>query len=298
MAHDLNETLIFIKVVSEGSFTAAATSLQLPNTTVSRKVRELEKRLGIRLLHRTTRKLSLTEAGAIYFDRSNRIVADLERAEADVAQLLDKPRGWLRITAPHSFTVALMAPLLSEFMGIYPEIKLDVMLSTDTLDVAGENIDVALRLGPVTDLNLIRRPLGMFTTHVYASPGYLSTHGEPTHPDQLRSHRTLCIYNDRRAKGYAWSLCRNEAREDYLVEPVMVANDPEALKASLIAGQGLALGFQSTMAPLVRKKAVRRILSDWIGPQLELNAVYPPGHGHLPKVRAFVEFMIARLERA
>ena len=145
MARDLNDTLIFVKVVELGSFIAAARSLRLPKTTVSRKVQELETRLGAQLLHRTTRKLGLTEAGNIYFDHCQRIARELDEAESAVGQLQGGPRGWLRFTAPYSAGVIWIAPLLGEFRARYPEVRVEMILTNETLDLIDKEIDVALR---------------------------------------------------------------------------------------------------------------------------------------------------------
>src|SRR5512145_1001731 len=147
MTRDLNDTLIFAKVVEHGSFVSAARALRLPKTTVSRKVQELETRLGAQLLHRTTRKLGLTEAGNVYFEHSQRIARELDDAENAVGQLQGGPRGWLRITTPYSFGVTWIAPLLGEFYARYPEVRVEMMLSNERLDLIDKEIDVALRIG-------------------------------------------------------------------------------------------------------------------------------------------------------
>ena len=148
MSHDLNETLIFVKVVEQGSFIAAAKSLGLPKTTVSRKVQELETRLGARLLHRTTRRLGLTEAGSIYHEHCQRIARELEEAESAVSQLQSGPRGWLRFTVPYSIGITWIAPLLGQFHAQYPEIRLDMHMGNEKLDLIAGEADLALRVGP------------------------------------------------------------------------------------------------------------------------------------------------------
>ncbi|HEL5042418.1 TPA: LysR family transcriptional regulator, partial [Stenotrophomonas maltophilia] len=160
MSHDLNETLIFVKVVEQGSFIAAAKSLGLPKTTVSRKVQELETRLGARLLHRTTRRLGLTEAGSIYHEHCQRIARELEEAESAVSQLQSGPRGWLRFTVPYSIGITWIAPLLGQFHAQYPEIRLDMHMGNEKLDLIAGEADLALRVGALPDSNLVARKLG------------------------------------------------------------------------------------------------------------------------------------------
>lgn len=169
MTHDLNDTLIFVKVVEQGSFIAAANALGLPKTTVSRKVQELETRLGARLLHRTTRRIGLTEAGSVYHEHCQRIARELEEAESAVGQLQSGPRGWLRFTVPYSLGITWIAPLLGEFHAQYPEIQLDMHLGNEKLDLIGGEADLALRVGALPDSNLVARKLGSLRTQVFAS---------------------------------------------------------------------------------------------------------------------------------
>ena len=160
MTRDLNDTLIFVKVVEHGSFISAARALRLPKTTVSRKVQDLETRLGAQLLHRTTRKLGLTEAGNVYFEHSQRIARELDEAESAVGQLQGGPRGWLRITAPYSIGITWIAPLLGEFHARHPEVRVEMVLTNESLDLIDKEIDVALRIGNLPDSNLVARRLG------------------------------------------------------------------------------------------------------------------------------------------
>src|SRR6476659_530227 len=178
MARDLNDTLVFVKVVETGSFISAAKALRLPKTTVSRKVLDLESRLGAQLLHRTTRKLGLTEAGSVYFEHCQRIARELDEAESAVGQLQSGPRGWLRFTAPYSIGITWIAPLLGEFHARHPEVRVEMVLNNEPLDLIDKEIDVALRIGNLPDSSLVARRLAVFRTQVYASPAYLARYGE------------------------------------------------------------------------------------------------------------------------
>src|SRR3546814_19189352 len=158
MARDLNDTLVFVKVVEQGSFIAAARTLRLPKTTVSRKVQELEARLGAQLLHRTTRKLGLTEAGNVYYEHSQRIARELDEAESAVSQLQGGPRGWLRVTAPYSLGIARIAPLLGDFHAPPPRVRGEMMLSNAQVDPIEKEIELAQRLGTQPDYTNGRDP--------------------------------------------------------------------------------------------------------------------------------------------
>ncbi|WP_263146610.1 LysR family transcriptional regulator [Pseudomonas sp. RIT-PI-AD] len=292
---DANETLVFVRVVEAGGFTAAARALGMPKTTVSRKVRELEQRLGIRLLHRSTRRIGLTEAGSLYYEHGRRAAAELAEARAEIEQMLDGPRGWLRVAAPHSFGVRWIAPLLGPFIERYPAVQVELLLGHERLDLLDRRIDIALRLGPLPDSTLVARRLAVFGMHLYASDAYLRRHGEPAHPRELLAHRTLALPLARRHEGYAWPLESDGQRQDYPIDPALVASDPEALYGALLAGQGILLTMGINMRPFLQQGLVRRVLPAWNGPRPAFNALFPQGHTRSPKVRAFVDFLVERL---
>jgi len=296
MSHDLNDTLIFVKVVEHGSFVGAAKSLRVPKTTVSRKVQELESRLGAQLLHRTTRKLGLTEAGNIYYEHSQRIARDLSEAESAVTQLQAGPRGWLRFTAPYSIGIDKIAPLLGEFHARHPEVRVEMLLSNEPLDLIGGEIDVALRIGELPDSTFVARKLGVLHTQVFAGSAYIARHGEPLHPDELQYHRTLAMPKNRHgSNGYQWTLDDGNGMQAFPINPILVANDPAALKGALLCGEGLIVAADVMVKPFVEQGFVKRVLAGWTGGDYVLNAVFPRGHGQSPKVRAFVDFLLERL---
>jgi DNA-binding transcriptional LysR family regulator len=297
MPRDLNDTLIFAKVVEHGSFISAARALRLPKTTVSRKIQELELRLGAQLLHRTTRKLGLTEAGNIYFEHSQRIARELDEAESAIGQLQGGPRGWLRVTAPYSFAISRITPLFGEFQARYPEVRVEMVLTNEPLDLIDKEIDVALRVGPLRDGNLVARRLSVFRSQVYASPRYLERHGEPVHPGDLQHHRTLGMNKfGMNGHGYFWPLNDGSTTTDFRINPVLVANDPAALQPALLTGEGLMLTADVMVKAYAEHGYVQRVLAGWTGPTAELNAVFPRGQGKSPKVRAFVDFLIERVK--
>jgi LysR family transcriptional regulator for bpeEF and oprC len=296
MTRDFNETLIFVRVVDQGGFSAAARSLGLPKTSVSRKVQELELRLGLHLLKRTTRRIGLTEAGALYYEHCRNIARDLEAAESAVNQLHGAPRGWLRVTAPYTLANNALAPILPEFLRRHPELRVELVLSNEKLDLVGSEIDLALRVGPLADSSFSARRLGSFSAQVYASHDYIARHGEPVTPEELAHHQTLAMSQHRTASGrYAWSLRNGSDGGDYVVAPVFVANDPTVLRSALVSGCGLALISDSLIEPLVTSGKLRRVLAAWQSPAMDLNAVYPPGRSQLPKVRVFVDFLLERM---
>lgn len=297
MTRDLNDTLIFAKVVEQGSFTAAARTLGLPKTTVSRKVQELEERLGAQLLNRTTRKLGLTEAGAVYHDHSVRIARELEEAESAVGQLQGGPRGWLRVSAPYSIGILWISPLLGEFHQRHPEVRIDLHLANENVDLIATETDVALRIGNLPDSSLVARRLDSFRTQVYASPEYIARHGEPLHPDDLQHHRVLAFAKHRHGNRYYWPLKAGVDGDvaDYPVSPVLVANDPAPLQGAMLCGEGLLMAADVSIKPFVENGRAVRVLAGWSGPTVDFSAVFTRGRVPSPKVRAFVDFLVERL---
>jgi DNA-binding transcriptional LysR family regulator len=296
MIIDMNDILVFVKVVEQGSFTAAGRDLRLPKTTVSRKIRELEERLGVQLLHRTTRKLGLTEAGTVYFQHCRSIPHVLLDAEAAVGQLQGKPRGTLRITCSYSLAVSVIAPLLAEFRAQYPEVRIDLVLSHRTLDLVAEEIDIALRMGALPDSSMAARRLAVLPNRIYASPAYLAQHGEPAHPLGLRQHLALVTRVARRGAGYAWPMSNGGAVENYEISPVIEADDPEVLKEPLFAGAGLMMATDLIMQRHAAQGLVQPVLPGWLGRCPELHAVFPRGLVQPPKLRMFIDFLLARLK--
>ncbi|HOV58470.1 MAG TPA: LysR family transcriptional regulator [Rhodanobacteraceae bacterium] len=298
MSPDFNDSLIFVKVVEHGSFTAAARALGVPKTTVSRRIQQLEERLGARLLKRTTRRLGLTEAGAVYFDHGRRAALELDAAHSAVSQLHGAPRGWLRLTLPYSFGIEVVAPMLPEFFARHPEVRVELLMSDAQLDLVGSDVDLALRIGPLEDSSLSARRLCRYASHVYASADYLRRHGEPLTPDDLRHHRALAMPVQRSGSRHVWALHNGGAVRDYPIDAVFVGNDPASLRAPLLAGVGLAL-LPDGYADALRASGagLQRLLEPWQGTERELNVVLPPGRTPPPKVRAFVDFLVERLRR-
>jgi DNA-binding transcriptional LysR family regulator len=296
MSKDLNDTLMFAKIVEKGSFTAAARALGVPKATLSRKVQELEERLGTRLLKRTTRSLGLTEAGTIYYEHSARIARELDEAESAVSQLNGAPRGWLRITAPYSLGTDVIAPIIPEFMARYPDVRVEMLLSNDVIDLVATDLDLALRVGKLQDSTLAARRLSTMETHVYASHEYIEKHGEPLVPADLEHHRALAWPKQRRGNRFYWPLHGESGEVEAPVSPVFIANDPDSMLQTLLAGLGVAIMPERITHLAVAAGCLRRVLAAWSGPTVELNAVLPPGRAHSPKVRAFVDFLVQHLD--
>lgn len=287
----------FLRVVELGSFTAAAKALRRPKTTVSRQVRRLEDDLSATLLNRTTRRVSVTEAGQAFYDAARGIPATIEDAFRRVAELQGEPAGTLRVTAPFSLLHTVICPLLPEFQILYPRVRLDLIATHQTLDLVGEGIDLALRLGPLPDSSMVARRIATLCNRVWAAPKYLARHGSPAHPEDLAECPTLVTRVARRPGGHAWEMKKNGFNPtDYPVSPILEADDPVLLMPSLLSGAGLTMATDLVVEDHVRAGRIVAVLAGWTGRSPELHAVFPGG-GIIPeKLRAFIDFLAMRLD--
>lgn len=290
---DLNEIVVFAKVVEAGSFTAAATALNLPKSTISRKVAQLEERLDARLLQRTTRKLNLTEIGREYYERCQRIVADIAAAEALVSALQAAPRGLLRITAPADLGGLYLGGIVAEFLKTEREITIEAVIVDRLLDLVDERIDLALRFGPLPDSSLVARRLGVIRMVPCAAPSYLAKARPLDHPDQLTDHDVVAFVPTTRLR--SWKLHNKEEEVDVMPTPRFSANILQAVQDAARAGAGVTLLPDFAVNPDLRSGALVRVLSGWCGWEGEVFAVYPSTRNLSPKLRAFLEFLTAKM---
>lgn len=289
---DLNQMAVFVRVVQAGSFSAAARQLGMPKSTLSRKVSELEERLGSRLLQRTTRKLGLTDAGRIYFDHAARIVAEVQIAEDAVATLQASPRGLLRVTAPLSFVV--LPPIITAFAKKYPEVQLDIVCSDRRVDLVDENFDVGIRTGTLSDSSLVARTLGTFKRVVVAAPHYCKENGTPKSPADLEKH--VCITFGAGISPNTWVLGAGDERVEIRVTPRLTANDFDILRTAALDGLGIAFLPEFACAEDVRKKRLLHVLPDWCSAETSVSAVYPTARHLSPKVSAFIDILRAQVD--
>lgn len=287
---DLNELLVFAKVVQAGGFTAAARGLRMPKSTVSRKVSELEERVGAQLLQRTTRKLRLTEVGRAYYEHCARIVAEAEAAELAVTRLQAAPHGLLRVTAPLTFS--LLGPLVADFMKSYPEVQLELVCTDRAVDLVEEGFDVAIRAGRLADSSLIARRLGSIERLVVAAPSYIKSRGAPKAPKELEKHDCLLFGAGR--EGNVWSLNAGNRSVEVSIHSRLVVNEPDLLRAVTLAGGGVALLPNILCTTDLSTGRLQRILPDWASPGAPVHAVYSSSRHHSPKVTAFVDFLRER----
>lgn len=282
---DLNDALIFVKVVESGSFTAAGTLLDLPRSSVSRKVSRLEDQLGVRLLHRTTRSLSMTPAGQTYFERASRAFAELEDASSIVAGLGESPSGPLRITAPVSFMEADQLVFLS-FLDAYPDIRLEVDITDRYVDIVEEGFDVAIRGGKPPDPSLDGHKVLNSNYELLATPEYLEKNGRPTCPSDLKDHE--CLIQGRKSPA-VWSF---ETPRGLVEVPVSGRFASTSLMCLMEATRrGFGIGRLPTAGSYFDMTGLEKLLPELNSPGGGLWVVYPSSRHLSPAVRAFVEFV-------
>jgi DNA-binding transcriptional LysR family regulator len=286
---DLNDVVVFAKVVQSGSFTRAGRELELPKSTVSRKVSELEERLGARLLQRTTRSLSLTDAGRAFHEHAQRVVNELEAGTAAVQALEDAPRGLLRVTAPLNF--GLFAPALSSFAVRHPAVEIELVCTDRMVDLVEEQFDVAIRASRLKDSTLVARPLGVLANVLVASPRYVAAHGQPRQPKDLVKHACL-VFGGGPDRGH-YRLTRKGREEEVTVRGRLVANDFDLLHEAAKDGLGVAMLPYPRVQDDCRSSRLMRVLPEWNAPAFPIHAVYPSTRHLSPKVRAFVDHLVA-----
>jgi DNA-binding transcriptional LysR family regulator len=234
----LDPIAVFVKVVQAGSFTQAAKLLGMPNTTVSTQVAALERRLGVTLIQRTTRKLSVTQAGEAYFRRCVRALEEIQIAESEVTSSQQKPQGTLRITAPVDMAHSFLPPLVQSFVRKYPEMKVDLLITNRVVDLLGEGVDLAIRAGELEDSTMIARKFVSSQMELFASPAYLKKHGTPAHPRDLAQHE--CVKFSPLIEEEI-TLGDGKATVEVPVRGRLSADDLEIVKSFTLLGEGIGL---------------------------------------------------------
>lgn len=283
----LNDMALFVEVVKARGFRHAAEALGIPNSTVSRRISGLEKAIGLRLLHRTTRKIELTEAGQIYFDRCKRIVDEAKLAHEQLGEMLAQPSGVLRASLPVDFANIYLAPLITEFAHRYPGINFEFDLTPRLVDLVSEPFDVAIRMGNQPDSNLIARQIAKLASYFYASPHYLEQFGEPSSPADLAQHECITF---RTAKASVWTLHNSDQSVEVTVGGRFQLNSVGLTRRLAALDQGIVVLPAEIVAEDVAQGLLRRILPDWEGPPIPVYAMTETRL--LPaKTQRFIEFL-------
>jgi len=286
----------FVRVVERQSFSAAAATLGLTPSAVSKLVTRLENRLGVRLLHRTTRRLALTSEGNDYFARARQILADMEEMEAAVTRSRASPRGRLHINTSNAFGIYQLAPALPEFLARYPEISVDLSITDRIVDLAGEGADVTIRTGRILDTSFTALKISEFERTICAAPAYLAEHGIPQAPGELSDH--VCIVLASAASPY-WPFVSRDGVNQLEIVPRVTTDSGEAALRLALNGAGIVrLGDVLVGDPIRRGLLVPLLTESHHVESLPLSALYLAGRHRLPKVRVFLDFLRERFSHA
>jgi DNA-binding transcriptional LysR family regulator len=285
----LTSLTTFVQVVDSGGFSAAGRRLKMSTTMVSNHVQALEDRLGARLLHRTTRKVSLTEVGKAYYDRCTQILSDLQQADEFAGALQSTPRGTLRIyTATH--IVPFIAPVVAEFLASYPDVKVDLTMGERTIDLIDEGIDLAVRLAPPPDSSLVVRSLATWRHVLCCSPAYLEKYGPPEQLSELAERN--CVRHVLYQYGDDWHFVdRNGTLASVRVSGNLVTNSGETVRTAALQGVGISLAAGFLVADDLEQGRLVRLLPEYRPVEFSMNAVYPHRHHLSAKVRSFIDLL-------
>ena len=277
----------FVQVVESGSFTAAARALGVSKAHVSKQLRQLEDRLGIRLLHRTTRRQALTEAGEQFYRRCTQLIGELDELSDALGEAQETPSGRLRISVAGAFAERYLAPACAEFMVRYPQVRIELIFDNRIVDLIQENFDLAIRYGELQQSDLVARRIAPRRLHVCASPAYLQRHGIPTRPDQLRAHNCLVGSSD------YWIFRGKDGLRRLRIDGNWSSNNGIALLAAARAGLGLAQLPDFYVEDDLQAGRLQTVLQDWELGDVGVWAVYPHRRHLSAKVRLLIDYLVA-----
>ncbi len=287
------EMRVFTAVVDAASFVAAGDALGMSKAAVSRYVSELEQRLGVRLMHRTTRRLSLTPEGEVFLARCRDILANIEASEAEISTHSVTASGLLKVSVPVSFGISHLAPLWSEFLDRHPQITLDIQLADRVIDLVDEGFDLAVRIARLPDSSLVSRRLASTRLVLCAAPSYLKRRGTPQHPSELTQHEVVSY--SLMAMGDQWQFIGPEGPVSAKVRPRMWSNNGDTCISAALQGAGIQLQPTFLIEQQLASGQLVEILPQYRSVELGIYAVYPSRKFVLPKVRALVEFLSTKL---
>ncbi|MBL8527860.1 MAG: LysR family transcriptional regulator [Burkholderiales bacterium] len=282
---------VFVQVVDAGSFTRAADVLRLPKASVTTLVQGLEAHLRVKLLNRTTRRVSVTADGAAYYERCVRILAEVEETESALSRTRTAPHGRLRVDVPASFGRQLLVPSLPEFFERYPEIRLEVGCTDRPVDLYEEGVDCVVRGGEQSDSSLVARRVATYPFVACATPAYLERFGVPSHPRDLERHRCIRYFMPKTGRIVDWSFSRAGEQVTPSVDTFVALNDGEAYAAAALGGLGVALAPSFLVDDALADGRLLRLLEDWTTDPLPVYVMYPQNRHLSAKVRVFVDWV-------
>ena len=293
---DLNDIVVFTKVAETKSFTGAAEQLGLPKSTVSRKLAQLEERLGVRLVQRTTRKLALTEIGEAYYERASRIVSDIQAAEQVVTDMQASPRGRLRVTAPIDLSTRYLGAIIADFIAEHGDITVELDATDRVVDLIEEGFDVAVRFGQLPESTLIARKLSVLSAVLCASPAYIAKRGTPKTVDELEDHDKVLFAPTSRTTG--WTLVNGDQSYELGRPARFISNNLGAVRDVVLAGGGLSVMSEFMVACDIRDGKLVHVLPEWTSRSFDIQAVYPARQNLPPRLTLFLDHLAKALNPA
>jgi DNA-binding transcriptional LysR family regulator len=288
----LTSMKVFATVVEAGSFAAASDRLELSRAMVSKHMAHLESHLGTRLLNRTTRRLSLTQSGSAYVERCQQILKDIEEAELAATELTSVPRGTLRLTAPLTFGILHVAPLIADYLLIHPQARLDFTLDDRNVDLVNEGYDLAIRIGNLAETGLIARRFATDRLVVCGAPDYFRRHGVPQVPEDLAHHS--CLSYSYAPSGDEWRFSSAGGEHVVQVHGNVRANSGDLLRVAALGGAGITILPRFVVGADLRLGRLQPVLTDFGARELGIYAVYPSRKHLSAKVRSFIDFLVQR----
>ncbi|MET3106423.1 LysR family transcriptional regulator for bpeEF and oprC [Oxalobacteraceae bacterium GrIS 2.11] len=282
---------VFVEVVDAGGFTRAAEHLHMPKATVTTLIQALEKELSVKLLHRTTRQISVTADGAAYYERCLRILSDVREAEESLQRNRASPTGRLRVDVPTGMASGVIIPALPAFFELYPNISLELGCGDRPVDLIEEGVDCAVRGGNLADSNLIARRVGVLNFVTCASVEYLARFGRPLHPRDLEQHQCINYFSSKTGKIFDWDFTRDGERIEFSMRGKIAVNDSNAYVSAGLAGLGILQITESQLEPYLADGRFEHLLTDWTTDPIPIHVVYPQNRHLSAKVRVFVEWI-------
>ncbi len=282
---------VFVRVVETGGITRAADSLQMPKATATTLIQQLEAALGVKLLNRTTRSVSVTTDGTAYYERCVAVLAQIRETEESLAQRHATPSGRLRVDVPTLMARSVIVPALPTFFARYPDIELQLGCSERRADLIEEGIDCAVWSGELEDSSLVARRVGQLFFATCASPSYLAAHGQPGHPNELAAHRCINHFSPRTGKTFDWVFAKNSVRIQTSLRGHIALDDENSYVAAAEAGLGIAQIPAFVLKEAMERASLELVLGDWFPEPVPLNIVYPENRHLSSKIRVFVDWI-------
>lgn len=286
----------FARVVEAGSFTRAADSLEMPNATLSKVVQDLEAHLGVRLLQRTTRRVTVTPEGRDYYEKTLRIVRDLEDIDSSFNAVPGKPKGHLRIDVGGSTARDVLVPAMPDFLARYPDIRIDLGVADRAVDLISANVDCVIRGGPLDDSSLVARYIGVADLVTCATPGYLKQFGTPAYPDELKNgHKLVSYLSPQNGRAFPFRFERAGEKQEIKAEHRVGVNESNAHLAAALAGLGIVQTFTYAAGAALKSGALVEILKPWRPQPYPFHVVYPHNRHVTQRLRVFIDWLMEEL---